>query len=231
MLARHTLLRNSPILKLFLTCESPSEFEQVKQNPTQYKESSSIAVSSLKSLHLHDTFSYLYTSLKSKLWSPEEPADLQSEVKLEETNKRIIEYLPCIESIINSLQISVKLMTEQMHAMQEVAKHFGEITEEDSEFTKTFENVYDYFMKKENMIRGNIKMEMKLIDEVKEEKLKLVGMKTAIAERKTVNLYFIAKPSVEHCELLYAVRISKNENFWKVIPSNTIINKVKIWKK
>ena len=147
MLTENSLLKYDPTLKNFLTCENSEEFEKIKNDPREFAEDSSIAVNSLKNLHLQDTLNYLYFSLKSKFGEGAEPQEIQIELQLEEIKKKIDHYLPFLDKNITILEAKVEFQKSYLNEQEELAKAFEEIQDDDTELEKTFKSVAEYHTK------------------------------------------------------------------------------------
>lgn len=108
MLAQNSLLKHDPTLFVFLTYDT-DEFEEYKQahKSTSNHEGASIPLASLKNFQLNDTFSYLYGSIKAKLFDAVEPEEVQISIPLDDLLKKIDEYIPFIDKNIELLDHSI----------------------------------------------------------------------------------------------------------------------------
>ena len=107
VLGRHPYYKSTKPLRVFLTYEKTEEFEEYKAHPKQTVGKDSLVVSSLKNMQLKDTVSIIYSLVKSKLVSKEEPAEVQSLISFDEILKKIDKYVPLH-------QASAKILEEQI---------------------------------------------------------------------------------------------------------------------
>ncbi len=153
MLGKHSLLKYDPTFKVFLTCEDPEEFERSKQDPRCQAAESSIPMNSLRRFQLHDTFNYLYSSIKSKLFDKSEPEEIQIGPKLDEILEKIAKYVPFLEKSIYVLEESLRYQKHFAMSQETVAKTFESAKDADPELEKTCQSVMDYHSKYAMLIR------------------------------------------------------------------------------
>eukprot|EP00826_Nyctotherus_ovalis_P003490 TRINITY_DN10711_c0_g1_i6.p1 TRINITY_DN10711_c0_g1~~TRINITY_DN10711_c0_g1_i6.p1 ORF type:complete len:161 (-),score=31.34 TRINITY_DN10711_c0_g1_i6:507-989(-) len=121
MLAQNSLLKHDPTLFVFLTYDT-DEFEEYKQahKSASNHEGASIPLASLKNFQLNDTFSYLYDSIKAKLFDAAEPEEVQISIPLDDILKRINEYVPFIDKNIELLDHSISFSKHCLSSSKEI---------------------------------------------------------------------------------------------------------------
>lgn len=185
ILSRHSEIKLDPTFRFFLTCEKSDEFEKLKNDPMQYNTESSIAVSSLKKLQIHDAFNYLYSSIKSKYFDKSEPEEMQTVLKLTEIGNHISKYQPIIDKMIKALEQRIKFTEKFVTEQEDIANMLENLEEsEDPKLSKVLNNSNEYYMKNSFMYQEFIKLDTRVLSELKKEHIKLEGIKSAIADRK-----------------------------------------------
>lgn len=154
MLARHVVLKNDPTLKLFLTCPTPEEFENIRRE--QDNESSSKSRSSWKFFHFNDTFNYLYASMKSKLFEKNEPNEFKLDDKLDSLSLNIVRDLPFLEKSILLLENQINYKKKYASDQEELINTLKNIRTGDLELDSLFQKIIDYHTEYESLIRVEI---------------------------------------------------------------------------
>lgn len=147
MLARHPVINTDPIFKLFLTCVDSNEFEKIKTDENESTKESSIAVTSIKQLKFQDTFNYLYSSIKNKIFDKTEPQEIQIAIKLDEVSDKITKYLQIIDKLVQMIEQNVIFNKNAINYQEELAGSFQGLQEEDSELQKTINIISQYHKK------------------------------------------------------------------------------------
>lgn len=182
LLAKHTLIKYDPTLKFFLTCENYEEFERAKNNPNEVVAVDSTS-STVKNFGLKDTFSYLYSSIKTKL------ADNQttkSDIQLNEINGKSIKHVNFLTKIIALTTARIAYRKKEIDEQLQLSKAFKEIKDEKGEVNKVFKGLSSSFTKETTVTSYLLSNDANLLNQLKEKKLKQEGIQAAIAERIAV---------------------------------------------
>jgi len=126
MLIQHPNLRKSKNLHAFLTIEKTEEFENYKDKPIKSNNVNSLVMDELKNLQLKNTFNLAYSLLKSKLFSKEEPADVQSMYRFEEIISKIDKRLPLLEKIAKSIEREIEFKIKFIEDSESLLKTTSE---------------------------------------------------------------------------------------------------------
>jgi hypothetical protein len=193
ILGTHPVIKADQGFLAFL--RSPSaEFEAFKKDLQEGRPEPWLALQSLKHFQLQDTLSYIYSSLKSKCFAKKEPQELQCGLQLEAIEKRIAQEMPILDTCIASLQSLVAFKQKHVDAQEELATYLEDIEESDEDLERTFVSTGEYFLKYgfvvqvslDGQVQDCARYDVKLLGHVREEKLKLEGIITAIRQRKAV---------------------------------------------
>ncbi len=159
ILSQHAMIKYDPTFKFFLACESSEEFDKLKADPQPFMGESSIAVASLKKLQFHDTFNYLYSSIKSRYFDKEEPQEIQTGLKLIEIGEKIAKYLPVIAKQIALLEARLAFQKDFASGQEDLANMLEDLPEEDAELEKALNDSSEYYLKYSFLVR--VRAEMK----------------------------------------------------------------------
>lgn len=179
ILARHTFIKYDPTLKLFLTCENSEEFERAKCAPQDVSAPNPLTPT-IKKFRLSDTFNCFYTSGKAKT--------LQTYVdkighELTEKNEKYINFLNKNITLLNT-RISYQKM--KIIDQAKITKSMEELKNGNIELECILKGLSNSYSKEAEILKLYIENDIQLLNLIKEEKVRQEGIKTAIAEYKSV---------------------------------------------
>eukprot|EP00826_Nyctotherus_ovalis_P018167 TRINITY_DN15419_c0_g1_i11.p1 TRINITY_DN15419_c0_g1~~TRINITY_DN15419_c0_g1_i11.p1 ORF type:complete len:161 (+),score=37.93 TRINITY_DN15419_c0_g1_i11:616-1098(+) len=121
MLGKHPHYKTAKPLHAFLTCDKAEEFETYKaKSATEKKES--LILAQLKNLQLKDTFNLLYSLVKTKLFTSEEPTDIQTVVNFDSVLSKIDSFIPLLQMLLHSIEGDIKFKREHARAEADLVK-------------------------------------------------------------------------------------------------------------
>ncbi len=156
ILAQHPVVGADTMLRQFLACENPADFERLKAESTVgAAESSSLAVSALRRFQIKDSFNYLYSSIKSRIFAKgqPEPADMQTPLKLPRICEKIAVYLPVLEKQISILEKRIAFHKAQASEQEDLANMLEDLPEDDLGLERTLNDASEFYVKRSFLSR------------------------------------------------------------------------------
>lgn len=190
VLSKHTNYANSVALKMFSSCMSSEEFEAYKARPKNAggaisKDSIVIVMKTFKDFHIKDSLEMLYDLLKVKLKTKGEPAEIQSDINIEDIEKRINKYLPIMNLSLKSIENNIEFQKKLISSIRDISIL---LSDQDINNQELQNKSISYYNQNAVLINSNIDMDIKLLKEIREEKIKLEGIKIAFKERSLVKI-------------------------------------------
>jgi len=121
LLGKHPHYKLSKSLKIFLLSNSTEEFESYKGR-TLPDQRDSLFISQIKKLQVKNTVNLLYSFVKTKLFTQEEPTEIQTILNLDQILERINKYLPLLRMLSHIIETDIKFKKEYSRMQSEIVK-------------------------------------------------------------------------------------------------------------
>jgi hypothetical protein len=121
LLGKHQHYKLSKPLKIFLVSNSLEEFESYKGKASLDKKDS-LFISQIKNLQVKNTMNLIYSFVKTKLFTQEEPTEIQTILNLDQILESINKYLPLLQMLVYITEDDIEFKREYARMQSEMVK-------------------------------------------------------------------------------------------------------------